>query len=276
MKQVRRSKWWLILPFMFLLGAGGTHQIFRAFPKGRTMEPSAAGPAAAPMSGVPSGAEVAKGLEIPCLAGTVGTKAYGNPNFFWKKNQFTIRFLDGDVRQQNMVKNAVQVWTQAANIKFVWVTNGNADIRISFLGKLYPGHWSRIGRDALNYGQTVPTMNIQLTAADTQDEYNRVARHEFGHALGLMHEHQHPNFNIQWNKPAVYAWYTQPPNGWSKQEVDEQVFSVYSGPFTGTPPDKDSIMMYPVLRGWTFNNFVVGWNHDLSAQDKSFIKENYP
>jgi hypothetical protein len=36
--------------------------------------------------------------------------------------------------------------------------------------------------------------------------------HEFGHALGLIHEHQNPSGGIQWNKPVVCRYYEGPPN----------------------------------------------------------------
>jgi hypothetical protein len=213
-------------------------------------------------------------LQIPCRTLTVGTKAWGT-TYFWKnKHEFTVKFIDPspDSMAIEKVKIAVQAWTEAANLKFTYVTSGKADIRISFLGR---GHWSNVGTSSQGVGQLHPTMNLQLTGSDRQDEFNRVARHEFGHALGLMHEHQHPKMTIQWNKPVVYAAYAKPPNKWSKNVVDEQVFAVYSGSFEGTEPDPSSIMMYPVLKGWA-KDFVVGWNRDLSANDVAFIRKVYP
>ena len=44
-----------------------------------------------------------------------------------------------------------------------------------------------------------------LTAATPDEEYSRVVVHEFGHALGCIHEHQSPAATFQWNKEAVYA-----------------------------------------------------------------------
>ena len=38
----------------------------------------------------------------------------------------------------------------------------------------------------------------------TDDEYRRVVLHEFGHALGLAHEHQSPGVAIPWNEQKVY------------------------------------------------------------------------
>ena len=43
-----------------------------------------------------------------------------------------------------------------------------------------------------------------LTPESAQDEVRRVVLHEFGHALGLIHEHQNPKGGgIEWNRDAV-------------------------------------------------------------------------
>jgi hypothetical protein len=42
--------------------------------------------------------------------------------------------------------------------------------------------------------------------------------HEFGHALGLIHEHQNPNRAIQWNRDAVINDLQGPPNNWDLKQ----------------------------------------------------------
>ena len=66
----------------------------------------------------------------------------------------------------------------------------------------------------MNYGWLEPDTELR--------EYQRVVRHEFGHALGMIHEHQNPaaQGQIPWDKPKVYAYYAQ--QGWNKDDVDFQ------------------------------------------------------
>jgi hypothetical protein len=53
-------------------------------------------------------------------------------------------------------------------------------------------------------------MNYGWLLANTPDqEYSRVVLHEFGHALGAIHEHQHPAAGIPWDKPKVYEYYAR-------------------------------------------------------------------
>ena len=120
-------------------------------------------------------------------------------------------------------------------------------------------------------------MNLQITDATSDDEVKRVTLHEFGHALGLMHEHRQPGNPIKWNKPVVLKWYEGPPNRWSESMIEEQVFKPYNTSTTvsnGYHPD--SIMHYPIMRGWTTDGFTVGWNKDLVDSDKEFVQQWYP
>jgi len=165
-------------------------------------------------------------------------------------------------------------WEKYANIKFNFVTNDNtAKIRVSFVSG--DGSWSYIGKSTPSTGAT---MNYGwLTASTADSEYSRVVIHEFGHALGMIHEHQHPLVSIPWDKPAVYAYYAAAPNYWSQADVDNNLFAKYSTTQTNySAYDKFSIMHYSVPNELTIGDFEVGWNTVLSATDKSFIASVYP
>ena len=194
----------------------------------------------------------------------------------WKPGRvLRVRYLDGDPAVQRRVEPFAHQWSQFANIKFVFGADPDAEIRISFLGT---GSWSYIGTDALGIPKNQPTMNFGWLKPDTaESEYSRVVVHEFGHALGFIHEHQNPVGEIPWDKPKVYAYYAGPPNRWSKQQTDVNLFQRYSAAETNfTAFDTKSIMLYPIPNDFTIGDFEVGWNTKLSDMDKEFVAITYP
>jgi hypothetical protein len=116
-----------------------------------------------------------------------------------------------------------------------------------------------------------------LTPGSPDNEYSRVVLHEFGHALACIHEHQHPEAGIPWDKEAVYSYYTGPPNNWTKAQVDHNLFRKYSASITQFSEfDPASIMLYSIPNAFTVGDFEVGWNRVLSATDREFIGVMYP
>jgi hypothetical protein len=194
----------------------------------------------------------------------------------WKPGRILrVRYLDGDPAIQRRLEPFAHQWSQFANIKFVFGNDPDAEIRISFKGT---GSWSYIGTDALGIPKNQPTMNFGWLKPDTSDtEYSRVVIHEFGHALGFIHEHQNPVAEIPWDKPKVYAYYAGPPNRWTSQQTDVNLFQRYAAEETNyTAFDKQSIMLYPIPNDFTIGDFEVGWNTKLSDMDKQFIAQIYP
>jgi serralysin len=193
----------------------------------------------------------------------------------------TIRasFLDGDPSVQEKVKKAAMLWTAPlmANLNLQFVdTKPGGDIRISFQ---HPGSWSVIGTTCRNIeDKSQPTMNFGWLNRNTPDnEVRRVVLHEFGHALGLIHEHQNPGGTINWNRPQVYDDLMQPPNSWTKDIIDHNMFEPYDKAETNfTVLDPKSIMMYPIPAKWTLDGFSTNGNDDLSTMDRQFIHEQYP
>ena len=162
-----------------------------------------------------------------------------------------------------------------AKVTFQFRYPGDADIRIAF--KQGNGSWSLLGTYCKQIPKEEATMNYGwLTPTSSEDELRRVVLHQFGHALGLIHEHQNPNQSIKWNKPAVYEDLKGPPNNWTNAQVDNNMFKKYDPKeLKSTKTDPLSIMMYPIPKAWTLDEFSAGLNKELSAADKKFIKDNY-
>jgi hypothetical protein len=185
-------------------------------------------------------------------------------------------FMGGDPIVQKKVEQFAHLWEQYANIKLIFGDDPDAEIRIAFIAGA--GSWSYVGTEALGVPKAQPTMNLGWLRPNTHNiEYNRVVLHEFGHALGCIHEHQNPATDIPWNKPAVYRYYAGPPNNWSQHKVDINLFQKYSADQTQFSEfDRFSIMLYPISNDLTIGEFEVHWNNDLSVLDKQFIETIYP
>ena len=187
-----------------------------------------------------------------------------------------VRFLDGVPEVQNKVAAIAKEWEAVANLTLDFVNSGASQIRISFAEEGFS--WSTVGTDALTVGSTKPTMNYGwLEPTTSQREYERVVRHEFGHALGMIHEHQNPaaQGQIPWDKPKVYTYYAQ--QGWTKEDVDFNLFEVYAEDATNHSAfDPTSIMEYAIPDSLTIGSYSIGWNTAFSSTDVDFMRRQYP
>lgn len=180
-----------------------------------------------------------------------------------------VKFMEGTSEQKDIVKSFAPEWSKFGNIKFAFTDSPDAEIRIAFQDD---GAWSYIGKDCLNIPRNTHTMNFGW-----QDK--AVVLHEFGHALGMIHEHQNPLGGIHWNKPKVYSDLGGSPNFRDRETVDHNMFDTYDvGQINGTVVDKKSIMLYFIPNEWTTDGFSSKENTELSDIDKSFIgaTKNYP
>ncbi len=196
--------------------------------------------------------------------------------YLWDNGaSLNVKFMSGSKALQEKVKSLAKIWEQHANIKFNFVgPDEPANIRI-MLGT-GEGHYSYIGTVSNLIPKDEHTM-----ALDTQDlegndaAWRRTVQHEFGHAIGLLHEHSSPVAGIQWDKPKMYEHYAK--MGWTKEDVDAQVFASYALSYTnGTKYDNKSIMHYPIYAWQTKNGYAVAWNSSISDGDRALIGALYP
>jgi hypothetical protein len=199
----------------------------------------------------------------------------------WSQNKVLgVRFMDGTKLQKAKVEQYAQEWSKYCNIGFNFKAGAKSEIRVSF--QFDPGNsWSAIGTDCLvtdYFPKDEPTMNFGWFEDDTdEEEYRRVIEHEFGHAIGAIHEHQNPQGGIRWNLKAVYDYFSGPPNNWSKDEIDSNVIGKYSlDQLNGTKFDPKSIMLYSFPPELTLNHVGTDNNTRLSSADKQFVRKMYP
>lgn len=195
--------------------------------------------------------------------------------FLWDPGTvINVKFLSGSKALQNKIIPIAKEWEKYANVKFNFVNSGNADIRV-FIGK-GNGHDSYIGTVCKSIDASEETMNLDSADIAGSDAFLKtVVLHEFGHSIGLLHEHSSPISGIKWDKENMYKEYAK--MGWTKEDVDFQVFSVYKKSYTnGTKYDNKSIMHYPINPGETLDGYVIGWNMQLSPGDMELISALYP
>lgn len=197
--------------------------------------------------------------------GAVLRRSRWNPS----KREFRVAFLTYHQLAER-VFNAAKGWESYMPLRFRRVgLNDQPDAIVGFVPGA--GHWSYVGTDSGYYARRGrQTMNYGWRSYPSQTSIQRVALHEFGHAMGLIHEQSSPGASIDWNRPAVYAHY-QRTQGWTPEQTERNVLARYSeSQVNRTEYDPKSIMHYPV-RGELVNdsNDVVGWNSSLSQADKA-------
>lgn len=187
----------------------------------------------------------------------------------WKNGTtIEISFLGGTTQQKDLVKKVAVEWTQYANLNFNFTNNPKATIRIAFAND---GAWSYIGTDALGIPSPQPTMNFGWLD-------QAVILHEFGHMIGMVHEHQNPIDNpIVWDHEEVIKDLSGAPNYWDLATIEHNMFDKYNmSQVNGSSFDPDSVMLYSFPAAWTQNGVSTEENDALSDLDKAFASRVYP
>lgn len=199
-------------------------------------------------------------------------------NLLWLPgSRLRVRFLNGPSLLHRRVLRLAQIWSAYANISFEPSDDEAAEVRVAFKKDL--GSWSYEGTRCLEVDSQEPTVNFGWLRTDSAiDELESVVLHEFGHVLGLAHEHNNPDAAISWNKETVYQQMGGPPNSWPKETIDQMVFSTWPRsrfPFN-KPFDPNSITAFPIPPEWTLDGLSIGRNVTISPGDREFISRLYP
>ena len=137
-----------------------------------------------------------------------------------------------------------------------------AVIRIGFKPK--EGCWSLLGIDHF-FSLDELTVNLGWLDSGT-------IMHEFGHILGMIHEHQVPmGKTINWNEPLVYEW-AQKTLGWDKQTTYINILKkTEKNQVNATNFDPKSIMLYFFPAILTLDNIGCHQNMRLNSECIKFF-----
>ncbi len=153
------------------------------------------------------------------------------------------------------------------------------------IGFAFAGYWSLVGQDSVKFaGQDEQSMNFQDfdKSPPNDDEFRATVLHEFGHAIGLAHEHQNPlakcKDEFDWDK--IYSWLAGPPNNWSKEVVDHNMGALNEPGLLASAFDRKSIMLYTFPpEFFKQGNQATCYNppnRSISDGDKAIVSALYP
>lgn len=179
-----------------------------------------------------------------------------------------VKFLDGTSEQHSLVRQIAKDWTKSANLVFEFVDSDPAEVRVSFDRSL--GSWSYLGTDCLALPRGA-TMNLGLIHDDPA-----TGLHEFGHLLGLIHEHQNPNANLDWDVPAVHAYFSA--RGMTRDQIEREILRPYDKVrlIKIRPFDRQSVMLYSFPGSLFRSGKSLTAGQRLSQSDRDFVALLYP
>eukprot|EP01046_Picozoa_sp_COSAG06_P001275 COSAG06_NODE_41_length_30044_cov_24.608382_8_plen_861_part_00 len=175
---------------------------------------------------------------------------------------------------ENWVLQTANEWSKYCNISFVRArSRKKADIIVCFNKG---GSCSHVGNQSKG---RCPSMQLGWVHRDYTARNPGTVLHEFGHALGLKHEQQHPVAGIPYDEAKVLKYYAGEPNKWDEEKIRHNVLNPPSKTNVLGQYDRDSIMHYVVAQkllkpGHT--SPLTKKNVVLSMGDKRFVAKMYP
>lgn len=185
-------------------------------------------------------------------------------------NNHDIDPIEKDIRNMTpeaAIKKVVMEKIQPhVSVKFEFV-NIKGDVRIGFTPS--EGSYSFVGTDC-KQEESKKTLNFGWLDA-------RTIMHEFGHVLGMIHEHQNPlGEPIKWDESYIYDW-AKKSQGWDQETTYNNIIKPYNvNDINGSYFDDKSIMLYFFPPEFTMDKKGTVQNNKLSDIDIEWMDKIYP
>lgn len=198
---------------------------------------------------------------------------------FYENGFFDVYFVDRvNASFRRRVLEIANQWKPFTGFEFRESASSNSPIRCGFNPN--GGHYSYVGVESVfPANQNQKSMNLGM---DEQRlgalPYNQsVVLHEFGHAIGLVHEHNSPGAGGPQFKTAETLQYFRQTQGWTDAEIRNNVLNRYQQNelLRFTNFDEFSIMLYAFPGELIVGGKPTRQNLQLSNTDKSFVRALY-
>nr|WP_295885653.1 hypothetical protein [uncultured Devosia sp.] len=173
-----------------------------------------------------------------------------------------VHFMNGVPSDYALVEAGARSWLVGGIEKVIdfrfGVPQAEAEISVLFNDQIND---SKIGRDSLAFARKEHSMRIH-------DKKVHMIAHEFGHALCLKHEHQHPASGIVWDEPRVL--HDLAPLKYDEAVIRRSIFDKLDTSLVcaASPAfDPNSIMSYVIPPGWDKNGFTSRVPEQISDGD---------
>ncbi|MDH1632580.1 hypothetical protein [Pseudomonas mosselii] len=213
-------------------------------------------------------------------------RSVADHSVFWRPGQtLRISFIGTPCPwlKKSIFDTACQ-WLKYANLKFELLDNDVEEAEIRIQTDVQEGvNFSFLGNQALDVDGATMALGVRLS----DPLFESFVLHEFGHALGMEHEHQHPQANIPWDLDAVRerlaAVLADEAN--SPDDLEDLIEKDLANQFLPLPDngdllilpyDKQSIMHYRIRQKLTSHAFKRSHNLKISKKDKRFMRLVYP